>query len=218
MAEHPERTDSAEQQLSKIGVYQLDNFQFWFTTHFHFPNYIKVFFSRQRDSKFSIKWNVFQICKISYLLGMDYIALVEDDICFLDDKIEKVKEILNNIPDDFDICRICYLGDINSDQYDSDNIVNKHFIKVDNNHSYQRYGNQLTLLSRKGMKYYFEFHDGNFKDNDWAFYEVKECLNSKLNVYFAKDKVDSPYLFNSLNGSNIKEDLKILEKETNVKQ
>lgn len=125
----------------------------------------------------------YTIIKTSYERGMNYIAIIEDDINFIDDK-DKVLTYLYNIPNDFNIIKFS--------NHEYDNTYNELYHNVYSlNKSYQHLSSLFYGLDRKGMEIYIDYFDNikftgsdmifkqlfdKYENYDYKFYIIDECI------------------------------------------
>ena len=105
----------------------------------------------------------FSIIKTSYERGLDSILIIEDDFGF-SEGIDKLKEVFNNLPHDWDIIKFDTFfekgwytesGDYFRECYDDD----------------MKFGAMCYALNRNGMKAVIDSYENIFRGADSALYE-----------------------------------------------
>lgn len=127
----------------------------------------------------------YTIIKTSYLKGYENILIFEDDIFLLNDKSLFI-DFINNIPDDYDICRLG--GFCNNDHPELNESFKSglYWKKLD----FGVWGTQGFILSRKGMKYFIDYIDNVLCPADWPLFVNTnfEPIYGKLN--YKKDEIN----------------------------
>lgn len=129
----------------------------------------------------------YTIIKTSYERGMNHIAIIEDDIHFIEDH-NKVLTYLNNIPNDFNIVKFHNYNQ----QY---NFLDNHELYIDVLNNYDsmnpHYSSMFYALDRKGMEIYVDYFDNieftgsdlifkklydKYKDSNYKFYHINDTI------------------------------------------
>lgn len=97
---------------------------------------------------FSCTREHYTLIKSAYLRGLDSICIIEDDCSFIKD-ISVWKEYFNNLPDDWDILRICCMRGRTEQNIIEENYQNLFWSPV----SVKMWGTGCYALNRNGMKY-----------------------------------------------------------------
>jgi hypothetical protein len=116
----------------------------------------------------------------------EHILIFEDNV-----KIDIVNFInmINHIPNDYDILRIVYLDELNDKKIiDDENtqIINDYFC-INNKISF--WGTQVFSLSRKGMEYFINYIDNKLCQADLPVYDMGQIHDNKLINYYCYNKV-----------------------------
>ena len=151
---YKERFNAINNELSRVGIVGSSCFE-W---HYTISNYWNKFLVRylfQNKLAWALKETAlycplehYQIIKKSYEFGYKRILIIEDDIRFLKD-LEKVKETIENIPENADIALFDYFIHCTDDEFQSykSNKVNQYFGVYDKLMSTSCY-----MLSRTAME------------------------------------------------------------------
>lgn len=117
----------------------------------------------------------YKIIKTSYLQGLNYICIFEDDFSLIKESI--FMEYLKNIPEDFDIIQLSYLFEYCPHQIEDILLNENKFIKLD----FGCWSNCGLCLSKKGMKYFIDTIDKEFLAADIPIFESQNS-----NPYYGK--------------------------------
>lgn len=132
----------------------------------------------------------YTIIKTSYERGMNYIAIIEDDIHFIND-YEKVLTYLNNIPNDFNIIKF---HNSMPDNYilKSNDLYYSIYKCFDSVHHY--YSSMFYALDKKGMEIYIDYFDNiEFTGSDLIFEKLyHKYKNSNYQFYTINDIICYP--------------------------
>ncbi len=196
LSSRKDRYNNCVKEFNKINL----PVQFWYTCHKNIyniadklPGIQTIFYNDILKSNKNVYTNVFNtaleqytIIKTSYERGFNNIAIMEDDIKFIDD-INKIYNYLNDIPDNFDIVKFHNL-EIND--YKKLNIKGKYF-KISNYRNIIKFNDtpwpssMFYGLSKNGMKKYIEYFDNiEFVGSDMIF---NKLLNYNINLYSIND-------------------------------
>ena len=129
-------------------------------------------------NEYNLTREFYRIIKVAYLQGVKSICIFEDDFSLINEK-DFIK-FMNNLPEDFDIVQLSYL--FNDDMYDFKKLLNKYkngILWVEKN--FGAWSNNGLILSRKGMKYFIDNINKEFKAADIPTHESKND-----NAYFGK--------------------------------
>ena len=123
--------------------------------------------------EYSCAYEHYRIIKEAYLLGYDFILVLEDDIGF-NDNIDEINKFLEHAPEDFDMLKLAYWNhDVKTGIYDNEltTYFDKGIYWVESN-KHMRYGAHANIYSKSGMKKYIEYQDNNFGEADlWTYIE-----------------------------------------------
>lgn len=133
----------------------------------------------------------YTIIKTSYERGMNHIAIIEDDIKFIDDK-NKILTYLNNIPNDFNIIKF---QNSNPNNYilNSNNFYHSVY-KCFDNPDFHYFSSMFYALDRKGMEIYIDYFDNiEFTGSDLIFEKLfNKYKNSEYKFYTINDIICAP--------------------------
>lgn len=129
-------------------------------------------------NEYNLTREFYRIIKVAYLQGVNSICIFEDDFSLINK--DDFKKFFNDIPKDFDIIQLSYL--FNDDMADYKDLLDEY--KKGNLWVEKKIGgwsNNGLILSRKGMKYFIDNIDKEFKAADIPMHESKNN-----NIYFGK--------------------------------
>jgi GR25 family glycosyltransferase involved in LPS biosynthesis len=131
---------------------------------------------------FDCAYNHYSIIKQAYIRGLNSILIIEDDIFFHDD-IDLLNDVIDNIPEDYDILKFY------NQRYQKDNEhIKDYFISMDiNNYQYYYHSTLCYALSRNGMKSLIDEYESNFAVADIALNNIR--LNKDIKFYTLKSNL-----------------------------
>lgn len=193
LAESENRLSSFKSQFEKVGIW--DKVQIWWTCKRNISNKVGNFLIEMHTSEydrmireynmntlyggvFNCTFEHYTMIKTSYLRGFNHIMIFEDDITFDGDK-EWFEQVLNKIPEDYDICKFHYTGDsdVSIPSFDQD-IFKKELC----------HGSTMAFcMNRNGMKAYLDAVNEKYWCADMVFLRCK--VN---NFYTNKFKICKP--------------------------
>jgi GR25 family glycosyltransferase involved in LPS biosynthesis len=129
---------------------------------------------------FDCSYNHYSIIKQSYIRGFDSILIIEDDIHF-NDNIELLNNIINNIPNDYDVLKF-----YNTKCLVNDNKASDDYFELLNENNYKNYYHSTLCyaLSRKGMETIIKEYETDFVASDIALNKIR--LNKDIKFYVLK--------------------------------
>ena len=119
---------------------------------------------------FSCTREHYTLIKSAYLRGLDSICIIEDDVSF-NKNISVWEEYLNNLPEDWDILRICSLRGDYEQKYTKGHI----WCPVKNG----MWGTCCYALNRKGMEYMMKSIEQYMQPIDLPLYNYTSDYNIK---------------------------------------
>jgi GR25 family glycosyltransferase involved in LPS biosynthesis len=124
---------------------------------------------------FSCTREHYTLIKSAYLRGLDSICIIEDDVSF-NKNLSIWEDYLNNLPEDWDIIRICSLRGKNEQDVIESKYPNSLWSPVNNG----IFGTGCYALNRRGMAYMLKSIEDFMQPIDWPLYyylpEIKQYL------------------------------------------
>ena len=157
------------QKIKKM--FNNDKFEFKYATPHIWYNNIYQMLKFDFPGQLGVAISHYEVVNFSYYSNFDYVLICEDDITF---NVNEITHFINNAPNDFDILQ-CYALDIqlpNNITVDKNDLLNEYnnnilWHKVNNNCT--RFGTVFYILNKKGMKYYLDRQNENFRIADYPF-------------------------------------------------
>lgn len=183
--ENKERLKNIEYQIEN-NSWLKNKLQIHWTCYFPFSNIATnalIMSNKSRfisnKSEFNLTREFYQIIKLAYLKGLNYICIFEDDFSLVKENL--FNEFIKTIPEDFDIIQLSYL--FNSKMYDYKKLLHKFYVKKEYwmFKTFGAWSNNGIILSRNGMKYFIDSIDKEFKAADIPMHESKNNY-----IYFGK--------------------------------
>lgn len=145
---------------------------------------------------FDCAYNWYKIVKIAFTKGLNTLLVFEDD-ALLNTSKEEADELINKIPDDFDIIKGSYcISHLNDELY---NIINGELSWHKYKNEFNMYHSGMIGFSRKGMAYYIYIMEKYFIPADMPLYYVEEEDLLHLNYYIPS----IPLIYDDLTKSDI---------------
>lgn len=162
------KTCVTENYLRRIGV----GYSIWYTSDFPLSDDIVTAMGCTVKSEVDCTMNHYTIIRQAYERGFKHIAVIEEDVLFngVTTK-EEFEKLLDEIPSDSDITRLCQSLPYNKKAKDK-------FVK-----GCKLWGTQFYILNRKGMEYYINEIEKKFTPADFPL--VNEDAN--VNIYSLTD-------------------------------
>jgi GR25 family glycosyltransferase involved in LPS biosynthesis len=175
-----DRVDNIYDELKKVGLLDTDIFE-WYITYPSGMDEIKIKsllkykngpVSRHfGKGAYNCTLGHYSIIKTAYELGYNHIMIMEDDIEFLNDT-NIVENIINNIPDDYNVISFDIGNDGTNTPYENmmnivnnpNNKINDYFVKYNHN---MGASSGCYALSRKGMKHIIDGQERKFMPADY---------------------------------------------------
>ena len=131
--------------------------------------------------------NHYTVIKQAYDANVKSILVFEDDVTFDIENINKINEVMNNIPKNYNILRFEWVKEYNG--YVRKN-ERGYFIKTNK----PSWGTQCYALDRKGMEYYLKYIDNMLSVADMPLYE---SYIYHLNQYYCNIEICKELNFKS---------------------
>ena len=123
-----------------------------------------------KPNEFNCAREHYSIIKQAYEEGANRVMVMEDDLCLLQDK-EKLKEYLENLPDDFDILQMsCITPYKNIVHILKDNLRSKNPKYWMLHEETPMWGAAMYVLNRRGMVFYMKCQDQLYQVADMPLY------------------------------------------------
>lgn len=195
LVEDKNRYDSILNEINRIELE--NNIEFWYTSKKPINNEIgdnlESLHTRYYDKRklcnqgvygsvFDCAYNHYSIIKQAYLRGVNSILILEDDIKFNDDNVI-IKDIIDNMPNDYDVLKLYNTNNYNWGNKSID--CKNYFIKLDKTNFYNY--SQSTLcyaLSKKGMEVVINEYERSFMASDLILDNIRS--NDTINFYTLK--------------------------------
>ena len=196
LSSRPDRELNFRHQLNKIGL--LNKYEIWWTTHrpistqcgdmlttMHTIDYS----NRKKDNKniygpvFNCALEHYTIIRSAYERGFNNIIIFEDDVRFYIDE-DTFNHVINNMPDDYDICKFYSSIYSFTDDEGHLNKVDLHPPKLTelttnlfslvNPFQYCYHSTLAYALSRRGMRQMLDSYEDKWQCADMAFHNIKD--------------------------------------------
>lgn len=163
---HTKRFAKCSDELSRVGIKSSGVFSWRLTWDSPIYNkmYETVFKAAPSVGCMKVGFAHYCCIKEAYELGFNHVLILENDNIFLKD-LDKIEKILNDLPDDYDICLLDKIP-AKSARYEeavNKNRVNDSFIDIDKNFYVLA---NCYALSRKGMKHVIESQEKRLAISD----------------------------------------------------
>lgn len=163
------RTDRYEKMKKQFDYFGWDVKEHRTVIHPWCKEIIEIFKGLSSPNAFSCTREHYTLIKSAYLRGLESICIMEDDVSF-NINIPIWEEYMNNLPEDWDILRICSLrGKIEQDIIEMD-YPNSLWTPVCTG----MWGTGCYALNRKGMEYMLKSIDDYMQPIDWPLQNLSE--------------------------------------------
>ena len=170
-----ERPDRYEKMKKQFDYFKWDVKEHRTVIHPWCNDIIKIFKATRKGylkdpNAFSCTREHYTLIKSAYLRGLNSICIIEDDVSF-NKNISVWEEYLNNLPEDWDILRLCCMRGYYEQEYTKGYI----WCPVKNG----MWGTGCYALNRKGMKYMMESIERYMQPIDLPLYNYTSDSNIK---------------------------------------
>lgn len=181
-AKYTDRKTNIIKEFSRVGILNSPYFNFHTTVRNKFEDFV-FDISKQAGAnackshgEFSLAMGHYHCIKSSYEAGCERILLFEDDIKFLEDT-DYIKNCLDRIPSDADICMFSYNPGLTQsmEKYVFDIKDEGYFTKV----NYSLWDSGFYMMSRHAMKNYIEAVETEVNPSDIYVSQEKDIGNLK---------------------------------------
>ena len=137
---YKERFEPIINELKRVGIYDASNFSIYYSIPTQIDEHIYDFY-KDNNRLFSDSFTInFFRCNVTFYrilcesveLGYQKILVIHDDIKFLKD-LDKIYDILSNVPDDYDVCLFDYINCYQCQNQSMDNLTkyNEYYYSYD---------------------------------------------------------------------------------------
>lgn len=186
LSDRKDRRNAAAFQLAGTGILNLPSFKWHFAVKYPFSDLIASKFNETQKGRFRFgnEFNCarehFAIVKEAYDLDVQHLLVIEDDVLFMSD-LKKVKEILDNVPEDWDLLQFgAFSGSQTTVEAQK---ANQWWMD-----SVNAWNCSMYALNRRGMKYYLACQNSYFTVADNPLYFASQN-KSLVNAYLAVEPV-----------------------------
>ena len=166
---YKERFDDIISELKRVGIYDAKNFSIYYSIQNFYEDelYEKLNNEDRLTSdivsinKFRGSWTFYKILCESWTLNYQHTIIIHDDIRFLQD-LNTLYDILNNLPENYDLCMFDYLNVINTDDFNYyGGFENKYYLTW-----YGMVANTISSMSHSFISYLLRSMHSKFSGSD----------------------------------------------------